>query len=561
MKKIPYGLQNLEEILEGNYFYIDKTKYIEKLENLNEKYIMFLRPRKFGKTLWIDTIGKYYDVNYSDKFDKIFGDLYIGENPTSGKSSYCVVKFNFSGLSTETKEILKNDFKLEVYNKLDNFIKKYKLNINLDKSLKEPANLLRDFKKQYEELNNNRKIYILIDEYDHFANELLGFKFNEFKNVVSKTGFVRKFYEVLKESTESIVDRIFMTGIAPITLDSITSGFNIVSNISIDKEFNELTGFTEETVKKLLKMYEIPREIITDMKFSYNGYLFNLNGNTKIYNTDMVLYFLKEYLKENKKPQKIIDVNIASDYKKMENMMRLTPKSQEIIDEIIEKDGITGELIDSFNMEREQKKDDAITLLFYLGYLTIKEETFYGIKLGIPNYVMRKLFYESFMSYIDREYEVYAETSDINKAVGELIREGNINPLLKLVEGVLGELSNRDFMNFDEKHLKAIMMAYLVKSPWYYIESEREVKKGYIDILVTRRYEKVPYDAIIELKYIKKSKWKDISRNIDKIVEEGKEQLYKYLEDRKMSDRKNMKKFVILFVGDKLEKVVDCEEY
>ncbi|BDU51227.1 AAA family ATPase [Haliovirga abyssi] len=559
MKKIPYGLQNLEKILDENYFYIDKTKYIENLENLDEQYIMFLRPRKFGKTLWIDTLGKYYDVNYSDKFDKIFGELYIGKNPTSRKNSYYIIKFNFSGLSTENKDILKNGFKLEVYNKLDSFVKKYNLKIKLDKNLKEPAELLRDFKKKYEELKIEQKIYVLIDEYDHFANELLSFKFNEFKDIVSKTGFVRKFYEVLKESTETIVDRIFMTGIAPVTLDSITSGFNIVKNLSIDREFNELTGFTEETVINLLKMYNIPANVLEDMKRSYNGYLFNLIGEKTVYNTDMVLYFLADYLRENRKPQKIIDVNIASDYKKMENMMRLSPKSQEIIDEIIENDGVTGELIDSFNMEREQKKDDAITLLFYLGYLTIKEETFKGIKLEIPNYVMRKLFYESFMSYIDREYKVYAETSDINKSIGELIEIGNINPLLKLVEEVLGELSNRDFINFDEKHLKAIMMAYLIKSPWYYIESEREMKKGYIDILVTRRYEKVPYEAMIELKYIKKKEWKDLSKDIGKIVEEGKEQLHRYLNDKKMQNRKNMKKFVILFVGDKLEKVVKFE--
>ncbi|BDU51229.1 AAA family ATPase [Haliovirga abyssi] len=559
MKKIPYGLQNLEKILDENYFYIDKTKYIENLENLDEQYIMFLRPRKFGKTLWIDTLGKYYDINYSDKFDKIFGELYIGKNPTSRKNSYYIIEFNFSGLSTENKDILKNGFKLEVYEKLKTFIEKYNLKIILDKAIEEPAVLLRNFKEEYERIGLERKIYVLIDEYDHFANELLSFKFNEFKNIVSKTGFVRKFYEVLKESTKTIVDRIFMTGIAPITLDSITSGFNIVKNLSIDREFNELTGFTEETVIELLKMYNIPANVLEDMKRSYNGYLFNLIGEKTVYNTDMVLYFLADYLRENRKPQKIIDVNIASDYKKMENMMRLSPKSQEIIDEIIENDGVTGELIDSFNMEREQKKDDAITLLFYLGYLTIKEETFKGIKLEIPNYVMRKLFYESFMSYIDREYKVYAETSDINKSIGELIEIGNINPLLKLVEKVLGELSNRDFINFDEKHLKAIMMAYLIKSPWYYIESEREMKKGYIDILVTRRYEKVPYEAMIELKYIKKKEWKDLSKDIGKIVEEGKEQLYRYLNDKKMQDRKNMKKFVILFVGDKLEKVVEFE--
>jgi len=254
----------------------------------------------------------------------------------------------------------------------------------------------------------------------------LSFRFNEFKEAVSKTGFVRKFYEVIKEGAQSVIDRIFITGIAPVTLDSITSGFNIGKNISMKVETNEMQGFTENEVLKIIEEFKIKKAILKDMKYSYNGYLFSVDGKERVYNSDMVLYFLTEYLRNNKKPQDIIDTNISSDYKKMENMMRLSPKSQEIIDEIIEKEGIIGDLVQIFNMEREQKKEDAITLLYYLGYLTIKENTFEGYKLVIPNYVMKKLFYESFGNYISREIKEYAETSDINKSLGSLIKNKNI---------------------------------------------------------------------------------------------------------------------------------------
>jgi len=416
MKKIPYGLQNIESVITEGYLYIDKTKYIELLENIPEKYQVFLRPRKFGKTLWINTMDKYYDVNYKEKFDSVFSELYIGKNPTPKKSGYHVLRFNFSGISTETLEILKKDFLLEVYNQIESFVIKYNLRneIILDKTIKESASLLMSFLKQYSDLNIERKIFIMIDEYDHFASELLGFKFNKFKDVVSKTGFVRKFYETIKKGTESVVDRIFITGVAPITLDSLTSGFNIAKNISMKAEVSELLGFREEDVESILEMFDINKNIINDMRYSYNGYRFSDEAEKRVYNSDMVLYFLTEYMRNKKNPKEIIDVNIASDYKKMENMMRLSPEADKIIEEIISKDGLTGYLVEIFNMERTQTKEDAITLLFYLGYLTIREENFEGYRLDIPNYVMKKLFYESFGNVVSRDIKEYADLTEIN---------------------------------------------------------------------------------------------------------------------------------------------------
>ena len=231
MKKLPYGISDYERIVENDYYYVDKTKYIEKLENLAEPYIMFLRPRKFGKTLFTSVLENYYDVKKKDKFNKLFGETYIGKNPTKLKSSYYILRFNFSGIDTDKEETTIQGFKDKVIASINVFIKKYNLDFYVNENDTAEGILDNLFKAFYIQ-KNNEKIYVIIDEYDHFANELLGFHTDHFKNLVSKNGKVRKWYEILKEGTESVVDRIFITGVAPITLDSMTSGFNISSDLT-----------------------------------------------------------------------------------------------------------------------------------------------------------------------------------------------------------------------------------------------------------------------------------------------------------------------------------------
>ena len=286
MKKLPYGISNYEKIIEENYEYIDKTQYIEKLENLSEPNIMFLRPRKFGKTLFTSVMENYYDVKKADKFEKLFGDAYIGKNPTPNKNSYNILRFNFSGIDTSTVETTIQGFKNKVANSINLFINYYNMEfyVNYEQEAEEILDsLLKAFLIQKQE----EKIYVIIDEYDHFANELLGFYPEEFKNLVSKNGKIRKWYEVLKQGTETVVDRIFITGVAPITLDSLTSGFNIGTDITRDERFNEMMGFTQEELIKLLNEQEISKEeqekIIPIMKENYDGYKFTLRGKERIY--------------------------------------------------------------------------------------------------------------------------------------------------------------------------------------------------------------------------------------------------------------------------------------
>ena len=231
MKKLPYGISDYERIIENNNYKVDKTMYIEKLENLSEPYIMLLRPRKFGKTLFTSVLENYYDVKKKDKFEELFGETYIGKNPTKLKNSYYILRFNFSGINTKDDETTMEGFKEKVIDAIQRFISKYELDFYINLGLSTEG-LLGSLITAFETQKREEKLYIIIDEYDHFANELLGFRTDQFKNLVSKNGKVRKWYEILKEGTESVVDRIFITGVAPITLDSMTSGFNISSDLT-----------------------------------------------------------------------------------------------------------------------------------------------------------------------------------------------------------------------------------------------------------------------------------------------------------------------------------------
>ena len=319
MKKLPYGISNFEELVKDGYYYVDKTKYIEKLENLPEKRIMVLRPRKFGKTLFTSVLENYYDLKKKDKFNKLFGETYIGKNPTKLKNGYHILKFNFSGINTQDEETTMKGFKENVTISIDTFVKNYKIDFYVNPELTIEG-LLNSLIEAFRIQKPEEKIYVIVDEYDHFANELLGFKPEQFKNLVSKNGQVRKWYEILKKGTETVVDRIFITGVAPITLDSMTSGFNIIKDETKDRTFNEMMGFTNNELKILMKEQEISeekqKELLPIMKENYDGYKFSLKGKERIYNSNMCLYFLNEYVKYKEIPEKLVDVNIVSDYNK-----------------------------------------------------------------------------------------------------------------------------------------------------------------------------------------------------------------------------------------------------
>ena len=397
MRKLPYGISDYERLVENDYYYIDKTKYIEELENLPEPYIMFLRPRKFGKTLFTSTLENYYDLKKVDKFEKLFENTYIGKNPTKLKNKYHILKFNFSGIDTSNEDKTMKGFKGKIVSSVKTFVEKYGMNFFVNTE-DEAEGILDNLIKAFGIQKPNEKIYVIIDEYDHFANELLGFNTNQLKNLVSKNGKIRKWYEILKEGTESVIDRIFITGVAPITLDSLTSGFNIGSDKTQNAKFNEMMGFTKDELITMMQELELSKqeqeEILPIMKENYDGYKFALEGREKIYNSNMCLYFLNNYIEQRKIPNQLIDVNIASDYSKLGRMLDLCrgEEREKIIEKTVSGEGIVGEITAKFNPAIEFTEKDLVSMLFYLGYLTIAGEEFEMPELKIPNRVMKEFY-------------------------------------------------------------------------------------------------------------------------------------------------------------------------
>ena len=557
MKKLPYGKSNYEELIKGKYEYVDKTKYIEKLENLYDKYIFFLRPRRFGKSLFTSVLENYYDINKKNEFKNLFGETYIGKNPTPLKNSYYILKFNFSGLITETEESLLNSFNNACIRGINRFINSY--NIDMKLNIKGyPSDIFANFLNEVE-FKIDKPIYVIIDEYDHFANELLSFKTDLFSSIVSKTGFIRKWYEVLKIGTESIVSRIFATGVSPITLDSLTSGFNISTDITRYERFNEMMGFTEEEVRNLIKRTiqnedEIDK-IIKEMKVNYNGYLFSEDGKETLFNSDMVLYYLKSLEETKKAPKELIDKNIASDYAKLGNMFKLKNRNEnyKILEDILKGEEITARITSQFNLERRFNDEDFKSLLFYLGLLTIKGEDFGDAILDTPNNVIRELYFDFYAKRLEEESDFELNTKEVKDAIKDIAKNGSNLKLVEIVEKTLNKLSNRDYITFNEKYVKLIFLTYCYLSKIYLVKSEYEVEDGYIDIALLKQVNMEPkFFGIMELKYISKSKYDEKGEEIVKEkLNEAKEQLKKYDRSEELKNMKNLKKWAIVFVNDK----------
>ena len=554
IKKLPCGISDYERIITNNYYYVDKTKYIEILENLPQPYIMFLRPRKFGKTLFTSTIENYYDIKKKDKFEELYKDTYIGKHPTELKNSYHILRFNFSGIDTSDEETTMRGFKSKTISSIRYFIQKYNLDFYINEN-EDAENVLDNLIKAFSIQKANEKIYVIIDEYDHFANELLGFNTDQFKSLVSKNGKVRKWYEVLKEGTETVIDRIFITGVAPITLDSLTSGFNIGSDITRDEEFNEMLGFTEQELIKLMDEQNISKEkqleLLPIMKENYDGYKFSVHGKEKIYNSNMCLYFLKDYVRLGRIPENLVDVNIASDYSKIGKMLDLCKgeKREEIIEKTVSGEGILSEITQKFNPAMEFTDTDLVSMLYYLGYLTISAEKLGKYELEIPNKVMREIYSEYFMKLLDNRINMQIDNDEYNQVLEELALEGKIDKIIEILQKYLKNLSNRDYQRFVEKYIKLIFYCISMNLKIYTVKSELEVQREYPDILLVPRDRTKGYNAVmIEFKYLKK----DEGSKLKEKQKEAKEQILKYSNYNEIKDIEKLNKYTVVAVNDKV---------
>ncbi|XCN71682.1 MAG: AAA family ATPase [Candidatus Electrothrix aestuarii] len=395
--KIPYGESDFKKIITQDFLYVDKTAYIAALENQGSFNIL-LRPRRFGKTLFLSTLRHYYDILLKDEFQALFGQLAIGHNPTPLRNSYQILEFDFSGIETGSQESIRQGFCWRAGDSLRRFLVRYGYSQDdvrriEDEERNGPAAMLSYFFALIGEAN----IYLFIDEYDHFANAILAESLELFTEIVGKGGFVRAFYEVIKIATgQGIVDRLLITGVTSITLDSMTSGFNIGNNITWHKDFNQATGFTAQETGKLIQPFveacELnQQDVMQALANWYNGYRFSSRAEEKIFNPDMVLYFLRSFdAVECCWPERMLDDNIASDYGKIMRLFGIGDRDRnfEVLEELL----VNGEIIGlhkgklDLDMHKPFERDDFISLLLYMGFITISGTVLSQLRYAVPNY-------------------------------------------------------------------------------------------------------------------------------------------------------------------------------
>jgi len=556
--KIPYGLSNFKKVREQGYAYVDKTSYIADLE-AQGSHLFLLRPRRFGKSLFISTMEYYYDQNHADEFDALFGDLYIGQSPTPLKNSYQVLFMEFSGITTTSYEQVYSGFTTAVEVGLHSFIQRYGHDQKLLDQLTSKDSPHEKMKVFFEAMYQ-QKILFLIDEYDHFANAILAEDLQQFKRIVGKGGFVRSFYETLKTATQrGALDRLFVTGVTPLMLDSMTSGFNIGENLSLTTSFNEAVGFTRSEVKGLLqpliKQCGLQEDaLLTDLAAWYNGYRFHADANESVYNANMVLYFIKNYqLAKCAYPKLMLDENIASDYGKLMGLFSIGDRDQNfaVLEELINHGSVIATQSRKFDFDKGFDRDDFISLLAYMGFITVIDETLTGTVFKVPNHVINELYFQYFKVELERRNQITISSRNLLVAIEALALRDDIQPLVDELEQVLQLLSNRDAIRFDEKHVQSILLTLLYQSPVYFIQSEREMNRRYPDVLLLERspYE-VDHQHLIELKYTKKSAgdagWQSKR-------EEGKQQVSGYLSLPAIAALPKLSAWLLVTDGERVE--------
>jgi Predicted AAA-ATPase/PD-(D/E)XK nuclease superfamily len=569
MSIIGYSEADFKTLITEKKLYIDRTSYIQKMENQSNKNLIFVRPRRFGKSLWLSILQYYYGIEHKNKFETLFGHLEIGKNPTLLRNTYLILRMQFAGIDVETDLSTFQGFKANVRTGILTCMSNYSTYFSKEEmdnveALETPADMMQSFFRLHKEKKIPHSIYILIDEYDQFANELLSLDAERFQDIIGRTGFVRKFYEMIKNAAnEGIVNRFFATGVSPLTVDALTSGFNISSSLNHEIEFHDLLGFHQEEVADIMRKVgateaNLPK-VLAVLKDWYNGYLFHEDATERLYNSDMIMYFASHYEKRQTYPRRMLDANIATDYTKVKKIFNIQQREQEfipILKELTSEGILTAELTDFFNLEKAFSESDLISLLFYMGWITIKGESEGLCTFQIPNRVIQELYYDYFVDIIDREYGLVSSVPKIQTALISLSKNNNPQPFLDLIKALIDkDLSLRDAQNFNEKHLKMLLIPYLSLSTSHYVVSEPEWENLYPDIVLFKRPNvETRYNFLIELKYIKKTdanKKDELTKEpiLKKVAREAREQLQSYIATENAKRIPNLKAWLLILVG------------
>ncbi len=522
VKEVPYGISDFRTIVEQNIYYVDKTMYIPMLEK-QARNLFFIRPRRFGKSVFLGMLHAYYDIRTKDKFQQWFGDLWIGRHPTETQGRYQVLHLDFSQVGG-TIEKLEENFNFYLGTELDGFINAYADYYSEETQKKVKTTDYAGGKLgiiQQEARMKGYPLYLIIDEYDNFTNTVL----NELGEdvywaITHAEGFYRDIFKKFKGSFE----RIFITSVSPVTLDDVTSGFNIGWHISTQKEFNQMLGFSTEDVREIFTYYkdkgEIPADsdveaIVNEMKPWYDNYCFSkdaLRTQSKVFNCDMVLYYLRNYMNTGEAPRQMIDPNTKTDYNKMKKLLQLDKLDGDrkgVIVTIAEKGEIVGNVEESFPAKALTDPNIFISLLFYYGMLTIKETMGDLMVLAIPNNNVRKQYYNYLLELYQEEKCL--NTIDLRVMFTKMAYDGNWKECLEYMAKAYADVSSvRDGIEA-ERNLQGFFMAYLSLTNYYYTAPELELNHGYCDffLLPDLTHYATKHSYILELKVLGKKEWNE----------------------------------------------------
>ena len=532
VKQVPYGVADFATVIEQNLYYVDKTMFIPELEK-QPRNLFFIRPRRFGKSIFLSMLYSYYDCTQSHKFQSLFGNLWIGQHPTPLQGKYQVLFLDFSQI-TGNIDKLETKFNSYLSINLDAFVRQYS-----DYYQAEMEEILaqEDFEEKMELIFKAAKahqyhLYLIIDEYDNFTNVILNERGEKVYHAITHAdGFYRDVFKKFKGNFE----RIFMMGVSPVTLDDVTSGFNIGWNISIKPEFDEMLGFSTTDVVEMFTYYKehgsIPADsdidaIVNDMKPWYDNYCFAeeaLKKKTRMFNCDMVLYYLRNYMDNGCSPRQMIDPNTRTDYGKMKKLLqfdKLDGERKGIIRKIAEEEQIVTQLYESFSAYQIPKAEIFPSLLFYYGMLTIKGTRGSKLILGIPNNNVRKQYY----GYLEEEYQAkaYVDVNQLTDYYYDMAYDGKWEEGLRFMADAYAKVSSvRDGIEA-ERNLQGFFMAYLNLNDYYITAPELELNHGYCDffLLPDLTHYASQHSYILELKVLSK---KDFSAIVEgEFTEDGK---------------------------------------
>lgn len=532
VKLVPYGVADFATVIEQNLYYVDKTMFIPELEK-QPRNLFFIRPRRFGKSIFLSMLYSYYDCTQSHKFQSLFGNLWIGQHPTPLQGKYQVLFLDFSQI-TGNIDKLETKFNSYLSINLDAFVRQYSEYYQAEM---EEILAQEDFEEKMELIFKAAKahqyhLYLIIDEYDNFTNVILNERGeNVYHAITHADGFYRDVFKKFKGNFE----RIFMMGVSPVTLDDVTSGFNIGWNISIKPEFDEMLGFSTTDVMEMFTYYKehgsIPVDsdidaIVNDMKPWYDNYCFAeeaLKKKTRMFNCDMVLYYLRNYMDNGCSPRQMIDPNTRTDYGKMKKLLqfdKLDGERKGIIRKIAEEEQIVTQLYESFSAYQIPKAEIFPSLLFYYGMLTIKGTRGSKLILGIPNNNVRKQYY----GYLEEEYQAkaYVDVNQLTDYYYDMAYDGKWEEGLRFMADAYAKVSSvRDGIEA-ERNLQGFFMAYLNLNDYYITAPELELNHGYCDffLLPDLTHYASQHSYILELKVLSK---KDFSAIVEgEFTEDGK---------------------------------------